>query len=123
MKIKQYCLYKYEEANLWLTRHLFLVQYAEFLEKEKHDVVTADSLYSKVLKRDPTNAAALLRHQINLPQVKAIDMKHYKAIEAKKYALSLIAPSNLAFRRAKREFYFKLIYHNNAIEGMIDYVT
>ena len=94
------------------------MQYAEFLEKEKNDVVTADSLYSKVLKRDPTNTAALLRHQINLPQVKAIDMKHYRAIEAKKYALSLIAPSNLAFRRAKREFYFKLIYHNNAIEGM-----
>ena len=97
------------------------VQYAEFLEKEKKDVVTADSLYSKVLKRDPTNEAALLRHQINLPQVKAIDMQHYKAIEAKKHALSMIAPSNLAFRRAKREFYFQLIYHNNAIEGKRKY--
>lgn len=55
--------------------------------------------------------------QINLPQVKAIDMEHYKAIEAKKLALSSIPASNLAFRRAKREFYFQLIYHNNAIEG------
>ena len=55
--------------------------------------------------------------QINLPQVKAIDNEYYKTIEAKKYALTIIPASNIAFRRAKREFYFQLIYHNNAIEG------
>ena len=42
----------------------FSVQYAEFVEKQKKDVVKADNLYSKVLKRDPTNEAALLRHQV-----------------------------------------------------------
>lgn len=94
-----------------------LVEYADFLEKDKRDLVAADSLYSQVLKRDPTNKAALLRHQINLPQVKAIDNEYYKTIEAKKYALTIIPASNVAFRRAKREFYFQLIYHNNAIEG------
>ena len=57
--------------------------------------------------------------QINLPQVKAIDMEYYKSIEAKKYAISMISPASLAFRRAKREFYFQLIYHNNAIEGIV----
>ena len=45
---------------------MFSVQYAEFLENEKKDIVTADSLYSKVLKRDPTNEAALLRHQVRV---------------------------------------------------------
>ena len=42
----------------------FSVQYAEFVEKQKKYVVKADNLYSKVLKRDPTNEAALLRHQV-----------------------------------------------------------
>ena len=67
--------------KIWFHRYynFISVQYAEFLEQEKNDVVNADSLYSKVLKRDPTNELALLRHQINLPQVKAIDMQHYKA--------------------------------------------
>ena len=49
--------------------------------------------------------------------MQAIDVQYYKIIDAKRYALSQIPATDMAFRRAKREFYFQLIYHNNAIEG------
>lgn len=94
-----------------------LIEYANFLENEKHDIVKADSMYSQALAKDPSNEAAIKRHKINLPQVMAIDLRYYELIDSKRVALSQIPASDMAFRRAKREFYFQLIYHNNAIEG------
>ena len=94
-----------------------LNEYGEYLESHHKDVVQAEAMYKKALIVCPSHNKALVNRKRTLPLVEEIDQVRFNRIERKRDMLFKIPENHAGLRRAKKENYFRHIYHTNAIEG------
>ncbi|XP_055924686.1 protein adenylyltransferase Fic-like [Argiope bruennichi] len=94
-----------------------LNHYAEFLEENKNDVITADHLYVKVLILCPNHTRALVNRTRTMPLVEARDRKELERIDKKRTDLVTLKHNQSALKRIRKEVYFLHIHHTLALEG------
>jgi len=117
--------HKYEKARKVFEHALtldpynseILVEYGQFLEHHQQDLIRAENLYTRALVKQPTNTRALEFKKRTLPLVEEIDQKHFTFIDNLLQELYRIPDTNPYLRRAKRDAYYRHIYHSNGIEG------
>ena len=94
-----------------------LVEYGEFLEKFKKDVVKAEHLYCRALTYSPEHSKALENRKRTMAVVEEIDQNLFIRIDKKRDILVKVPESNRGLRRMKQESYYRHIHHTTAIEG------
>ncbi|GBN37702.1 Adenosine monophosphate-protein transferase Fic [Araneus ventricosus] len=125
MALKMKDSMKFEKATR-LFEHALVLQplhpevlnhYAEFLEENKNDVITADHLYVKVLILCPNHSRALVNRTRTMPLVEAMDRKELERIDRKRIDLVTLSHNQSAMKRVRKEVYFLHIHHTLALEG------
>lgn len=94
-----------------------LIEYGQFVEHYQKDFIRAEHFYSRALVKQPSNHRALELKKRTLPLVEEIDQKYLIFIDNLLKEFYRIPDNNPYLRRAKRESYYRHIYHSNAIEG------
>lgn len=94
-----------------------LNHYAEFLEENENDIITADYLYVRVLTLCPNHSRALINRNRTMPLVKTMDHQELERIDRKKIGLMTKNHNHSAMKRIKKEVYFLHLHHTLALEG------
>lgn len=94
-----------------------LVEYGEFLEKFKKDVVQAEHMYCRALTYSPEHSKAMENRKRTLAVVEEIDQSTFDRIDRKRDMLVKIPDTNRGLRRMKQESYYRHIHHTTALEG------
>ena len=94
-----------------------LVEYGEFLEKFKKNIVKAEHLYCRALTYSPEHSKALENRKRTMAVVEEIDQNLFIRIDKKRDILVKVPESNRGLRRMKQESYYRHIHHTTAIEG------
>jgi len=101
---------------------IILLQYGEFLQEQKKDLIQADHYFARALAFCPahdfelrTKAAA--KCEETQGKVRSIDESVLDRIDMKKRKFLEIRQNSAALKRAKSEAYFQYIYHTVGIEG------
>ncbi|GFR27897.1 protein adenylyltransferase Fic [Trichonephila clavata] len=125
MALKMKDSMKFEKAKK-LFEHALVLQplhpevlnhYAEFLEENGNDVITADHLYVKTLILCPNHSRALVNRRRTLPLVETMDQQELDRIDRKRTNLMSLNLNRSSMKRIKKEVYFLHIHHTLAIEG------
>ncbi|PRD25832.1 UNVERIFIED_CONTAM: Adenosine monophosphate-protein transferase FICD-like protein [Trichonephila clavipes] len=125
MALKMKDSMKFEKAKK-LFQHALVLQplhpevlnhYAEFLEENGNDVITADHFYVKTLIICPNHSRALVNRRRTMPLVEIMDKQELDRIDRKRDDLMNLNLNRSSMKRIKKEVYFLHIHHTLAIEG------
>lgn len=103
--------------NLDPSNSELLIEYGQFLEHYQKDLIRAEHFYTRALVKQPSNHRALEFQKRTRPIVEQIDQTYFSLIDELLKEFYRISDINPYIRRAKRESYYRHIYHSNAIEG------